>query len=177
VAIDAALDLYATTFNDLIVSVPLSPVLTSAQNVGSASSIGAEFSVSAVVNDVLDLAWSYTLQDVRDRTGRPELDGTKIAYTPSELIGVAATLHTSIVRSRIEWNYTSYRYAQPGAEYSSMLPSYNTFNIQVGAHAPGKFIDADIVLRCDNIFDSHYMIIRGYPMPGRTVRITVAVRS
>ena len=166
------LSFYASTISNLIVSVPLSPVVTSAMNVGRASSMGLECSAAAtLLSRALTLSWKYTLQDVRDRTGRAGLDGSQIVYTPVEMIHASAQWNHASVNGRIEWSYTSYRYAQPGAEITSVLKPYQLVNAVVGTTIKGKAVTMNLQLRVDNVFNQRYAVIRGFPMPGTMVRI------
>ena len=99
--------------------------MTSAQNVGEAQSVGLESNVvGAFFNNDLITTWSYTLQQVVDKTGRDGINGTLIPYTPVEMIALTALYDNGTVLARGEWTYTSHRYAQPGGEYSSLMPSY-----------------------------------------------------
>lgn len=170
-------DVYFSRIFDLIVSVPINPVTVSAQNVGSAQSLGLELSASTkMLSNRLFIDWNYTLQKVTDKTGRNGLDGTLIPYTPMEMFAVSAVWNENTLYSRMQWSYTSFRYAQAGEEYSSLLPGYHIVNLVVGAKAKGAVFNADISLHLDNVFDTRYSVVRGYPMPGRLARIVVAVQ-
>jgi outer membrane cobalamin receptor len=162
---------FASHIADLIVSVPLSPLVTSANNVGAASSFGVEAAASAsLLDDRLHASWSYTVQDVRDRTGRPGIDGTPIVYVPVEMIGATAEWREAEVLGRVEWSYTSHRYAQAGGETTSLLASYHLFNAGIGARLD-RASHLVVQLRMDNVFDVRYEVVRGYPMPGSMLRV------
>ncbi len=169
-------DVYYANTKNLIVSVPVSPVVTSAQNVGAARSIGAEFLARMQLFDSRLIAqWTYTLQQVTDRTGRPGLDGTLVPYSPPELISAMVSWDDKVFTTAVQWSYTGYRYAQAGAEYSSILQNFDVLSAQVGVHVTGAHTRADIRLHCENIFNTSFVVVRGYPMPGRVLRITVAL--
>jgi outer membrane cobalamin receptor len=175
IGLDAAL--FASTIEDLIVSVPTSPVVTSASNVGRASSIGAEVSVKAsALDNRLTGAWNYTVQDVRDQTGRPGLDDTPIVYVPVEMIHMHFLWNDGMVIGRVEWSYTSHRYAQAGGEITSLLERYQIFNAALGVMFTGNVLSGGVQLRMDNVFDERYAIVRGYPMPGRMLRLMLETK-
>lgn len=170
-------DVYASKITDLIVAVPINPVTVSAQNVGSAGSIGLELSARTnLLSDRLGIVWAYTIQRVVDMTGRSGLDGTLIPYTPVELFSFGALWSQHDFYARAAWLYTSFRYAQSGEEYSSLMPPYHLVNIILGLKPRGAVFDADISLHVDNLFDASYSVVRGYPMPGRTFRVVLAVQ-
>jgi vitamin B12 transporter len=164
---------FASDITDLIVSVPANPVVISAQNVGSASSLGIESVLTWRPANWGKVEWTYTLQDVRDRTGRSGIDGTLIPYVPQEMIGVVASTNGATLFGRLEWTYTSHRFAQPGGNVSSMLAPYHLTNVQVGWHLPSNSFSSDLIARIDNVFNTDYEIVRGYPMPGMQFRLTV----
>ncbi len=169
-------DVFWTSTRDLIVSVPVSPVVTSAQNVGSARSMGIELLArGAWFDGRLVAQWTYALQDVRDVTGRAGLDGTMIPYTVPEATSALVQWDDDLLTASVQWSYTSYRYAQPGGEYTSLLQPFNLVSAQVGVHAGGAHSRVDVRLRCDNLFDERYVIVRGYPMPGRVVRLSTSI--
>lgn len=169
---------YMSEITDLIVSIPISPVITSAQNVGRAQSVGFESNmVTQLLDQDLVATWSYTLQSVLDKTGRSGIDGTPIPYVPVEMIGMTTVYDNGTVLGRAEWTYISHRYALAGGEYSSLMPSYSMIHIGGGFHVQAKDVLLDILLRLDNILDERYNVVQGFPMPGRSVRLTLRVTS
>ena len=171
-------NLFTSKITDLIVGVPMSPVVTSAQNIGNAVSYGFELATRcSLLDDRLFGQWSYTLQRVEDRTGRPGFDGTLVPYVPMELIAVQSWWDDGETIASLEWNYASYRYAQPGAESSSLLAPYHLVHASVGQVIAARDVNVTVLFRIDNLLDERYVVIRGYPMPGRSLRLTLSVRS
>jgi len=167
---------YGTLFSDLIVSIPLSPVLTSAFNVGRATGVGAEYSIGCTIPGTgLSLQCNYNVQDMRDHTGRPGVDGTPIPYVPVEAVHGVVSWDGADVFARGEWSYTGYRYAQAGGDVLNVLPSYHLATVVVGTRYSGDSLKGSVQLRCDNILDTRYQVVRGYPMPGRSARIVLEV--
>lgn len=168
---------HASWFTDLIVSVPLSPVVTSARNVGRAFGGGVESTITAQIQHELSASWVYTLQEMQDATGRAGLGGTRIPYVPVEMIAADVRWTPSIMRIGADWQYVSYRYAQPGAEYTSILAPYHLLGATVAVAVAGKALNGEVMLRFDNLLDERYQVVRGYPMPGRQFRLSVRVSS
>ncbi|RPI65025.1 MAG: TonB-dependent receptor, partial [Ignavibacteriae bacterium] len=169
-------NLFTSQITDLIVGIPMSPVITSAQNIGNAVSYGVELAARfSLLEDRVFGQWSYTLQRVEDRTGRPGIDGTLVPYVPMELIAVQSWWDDGSTIASLEWNYASYRYAQPGAESTSLLAPYHLVHASVGQVIAARDVKMTVLFRIDNIFDERYVVIRGYPMPGRTLRLTLSV--
>jgi vitamin B12 transporter len=168
-------DVYATHYSTLIVAVPLSPVVTSAQNVAGAEARGIELSVTAQPWTPLQVRWAYTLQSMLDRTGRTGLDGTAIPYVPSELISAGAAISWQDLHGGADWTYTSFRYAQGGAEPTSLLQPFHVLSLYVGHRIHGASLHGTVQLRLDNALDAQYQVVRGFPMPGRVIRLSLEV--
>ncbi|MCX6141402.1 MAG: TonB-dependent receptor [Candidatus Kapabacteria bacterium] len=169
-------DAFAIFTKDLIVSVPVSPVITSAQNVGSARSMGMELLArGSWLDGRLIAQWSYTLQKVSDNTGRAGIDRTMIPYAVPELASILLQWDDAVWTGSLQWNYTGYRYAQPGEEFTSLLQPFALVSAQVGVHVSGRTTRADVRLQADNVFDVSYMVVRGYPMPGRVFRLSTSL--
>lgn len=169
-------DVFAILTRNLIVSVPISPVITSAQNVGKATTFGIELIARGSWFDSKLLAqWSYTWQQVTDKTGRAGLDGTMIPYTVPELASLLLQWDDAAWIGSVQWSYTGYRYAQAGGEYTSLLQPFALVGAMIGVHVKGLTTRADIRLQMDNILDVSYAVIRGFPMPGRVVRLLTQI--
>jgi outer membrane cobalamin receptor len=173
---DVSVTGYRMSTRDLIVSVPVSPVIMSAQNVGAASTFGAEIVArAAIVGDKLRLQYSYAYMQARDATKRPYLDGTLLPYSPPEVLS-ALVLWTDV-----RWfasataSYTSYRYHSTGSTYASLLSPFTLVGMQGGVRLRSQRTDIDIRIQCDNLFDASYVVVRGFPMPGRTFRLSVSM--
>jgi outer membrane receptor protein involved in Fe transport len=173
---DVSVTGYRMSTRDLIVSVPVSPVIMSAQNVGAASTFGAEIVArAAIVGDKLRLQYSYAYMQARDATKRPYLDGTLLPYSPPEVLS-ALVLWTDV-----RWfasataSYTSYRYHSTGSTYASLLSPFTLVGMQGGVRLRSQRTDIDLRIQCDNLFDASYVVVRGFPMPGRTFRLSVSM--
>ena len=175
-------DAYWMSTSNLIVSVPVSPLLTTAQNVGRAMTYGAELMLrGAWFDDRLRAQWAYTRQSVQDATGRAGIDGTMIPYAVPELSSIFMQWTDAITPSGAMWNagatwsYTSYRYAQAGGMYASLLQPFAVTSIFGGVDVRSSRTVVHVRAQCDNLFDAQYVVIRGFPMPGRSFRVTTSV--
>ena len=169
------LTVYSGTIRNLIVSVPVSPVITSAQNVGTATSQGAELLIRSRAFDGRLLAqWSYALQFMRDATGRPGLDGRLVPYAVPELASALAQWDAGAWFASLQWSYMGFRYATSGEPSEMMLRPFALTTLQSGIRMNGSAVRGSLMLQCDNLFDVSYQVVRGYPMPGRAIRVIVS---
>ncbi|MFM8772043.1 MAG: TonB-dependent receptor plug domain-containing protein [Candidatus Kapaibacterium sp.] len=169
---------YTSTIRNLIVSVPVSPVITSAQNVGSATSQGAELVLRARgLDGRLVAQWSHTIQFMRDATSRAGLDGTLVPYAVPELASALVQWDVGSWFASAQWTYTGYRYALPGEQRDAMLSPFALASLQAGLRMNGRGMRANVMAQCDNLFDVTYQVVRGYPMPGRAIRLIVSMEA
>lgn len=175
-------DAYWMSTSNLIVSVPVSPLLTTAQNVGRAVTYGAELMLrGSWFDEQLRAQWAYTRQSVLDATGRAGIDGTMIPYAVPELSSILVqwagtpTASGGVWNAGATWSYTSYRYAQAGGGYASLLQPFAVASVFGGVDVRGGRTVLHVRAQCDNLFDAQYVVIRGFPMPGRSFRVTTSV--
>lgn len=172
--LECAVDCYSSTTHNYILAIPVSPVLTTAQNIGTTQTYGAELSVRMVFADTSLMAQiSSTLQTVTDQTNRPGLHGTVLPYVPPELHTIAVMYKYANVHVGTQWSYTSYRYAQAGAEYTSLLQPFTVGNMWVAVEAQKLHTHATIRFGIENILNETYTVIRAFPMPGRLFRLSI----
>jgi len=161
---------------DLIVSVPVSPVIMSAQTVGAARTFGMELVARATAfRERMRMQYSYTYLQALDATGRAYLNGTMLPYAPPETISGLVMWNEQVWFCSATISYTSYRYHSTGNIYSSLLQPFTLVGVQGGVRVQGARSHADIRLQCDNLFNVSYVVVGGFPMPGRTVRLVVTM--
>lgn len=169
-------DAFVVTTTDLIVAVPVSPVITSASNVGRAQTLGLESSVRAsLLDERCTATWSWTITDARDKTGRSTIDGTLIPYVPNEMIGMSIDWIDDRILASVRMTYVGGRFSQPGGEATSLLQPFTVVSASIGTRGTMGSTFADVRLSADNLGDVSYAVVRGYPMPGRTIRLSVAL--
>lgn len=169
-------DAFVVTTTDLIVAVPVSPVITSASNVGRAQTLGLESSIRAsLIDERCTATWSWTITDARDKTGRSTIDGTLIPYVPNEMIGMSIDWIDDRILASVRMTYVGGRFSQPGGEATSLLQPFTVVSASIGTRGTMGSTFADVRLSADNLGDVSYAVVRGYPMPGRTIRLSVAL--
>ena len=166
--------LEATAFRidtrDQIVTIPRSPVSWSATNAARVRTDGLELSGSGIFFDrMLRLRASYTLSESLD-FGESAI-GERLPYAPQEIFNGTATLLLGDISATATWSYVSHRYALKNENPSSLLPHYALVGGGVSWRGVLWEMGLGIRIECLNIFDIDYQVIRGYPMPGRSVRV------
>ena len=177
----AGFDFEAAAFwvntKDLIVSVPKSPVIWSAQNIGTALNKGIELIFSYKSdNGKNGFNANYTIQSSDDMTENSLNYGNQIVYVPGELInlsGYADILGAVVV---LNINYSSFRYSLQSNDISTVMPEYFSVNIKLIKELEFDLLKAGLSLSADNITDERYSIVRNFPMPGRVVRAGIDIK-
>jgi outer membrane receptor protein involved in Fe transport len=165
--------LFLIDTRDQIVSVPLSPVRSSAMNLGRVLSRGVEFAASgSLLDGLIDLHTSYTLMRAEDRSGG-ETEGKLLVYSPQELINGTVGIHFGEYTIGISWQHISHRFTLPLNPPESALPAYTV----LGANASGELdlgrLKLLLKFEAINLLDEEYQVVRNYPMPGRMFRIGI----
>lgn len=175
--VQADVDVFTMQTRDQILAVPTSAVAVSARNIGRTTSMGIECGLRATLfDDALMAYWSYTLQDVRDRSGRMGIDGTLLPYVPQEMIGMGATYTLGDLGGGLQWTYVSHQFAQSGEPWLAMLPRYHVLTANLDLHSRLRSLGVDIRMQANNLLDNRYTVIQGFPMPGRSFRVLATLR-
>lgn len=142
------------------------------QNIGAASIRGLSADVRTAVSPVLLAAANVTLHSAVDRaTGAPlpRVPGliarAVLTYTPRP--GTALTLLGEYVGPRPDVDFSVF----PAS--AVQLPSYVSLALRYEHTLPSGWA---IMVGIDNLLDAAYEVVKGYPVPGRTVFVTASRR-
>ncbi len=174
--LSAKVNLFMIQTQDLILSVPKTPLLWSAQNVGIAQSCGFEFEAGGSFwEDELNLSIAYTRMDVRDKELNSPNYNKLLPYFPQETIGIFILFKLYDFNFIQKLNYNSFTYSLRSNDINSVVAPYSTFDVAVSKVF--KFGSFTLYPRFDiiNLFDERFAIIKNYPMPGRMFRFSVNV--
>jgi outer membrane cobalamin receptor len=168
------INLFNINTNNQIVSIPKSAIAWSAQNITKVLNQGFEFTSHLSLFDSKLLAQvSYTLMRSLDKTDGAITYNNQIIYSPNEIF--SGTLTTKINDLTISFisNYQSHSYFLPInlPEYS--LDRFFLFGSNVRYNLKLFGINCDIKLECSNIFDSQYFVVKNYPMPSRSFKVSL----
>ena len=174
----AQLDLYLNKIKNRIVCLPIKGTYTwSMMNYGYTFCRGLNANLNGRVNLAdwnLALITSFTLQRDLDRTD-PESDlyNRPICYSPTFSCGITAiaawrTLSLSV--SNLYVGKRMWSYADP----EDMLKPYSNVDVKVDYSLQfKKRYTAGVTLEVLDLFDVQYEHVPRYPMPGRTLRLSL----
>lgn len=175
-------DAYLNRISDRIQAVPRTLYVWQMVNVGRVRGMGADLTLDArfriAPGHALFLAGNYSLQQVTDRTLRGGSSyARQLAYTPlhsgalslaweNPWCGLAARVTAAGERWTTNTHQPKDTRLAPYAEFG--LAAYRTFRLR----AFSLEVRADLV----NVSDAQYEIIRRYPMPGRSAKLSLTAR-
>ena len=103
----------------------------------------------------------------------PLFEGNQLMYVP---------LHTA--RANLTAEYKGFELGTYGiisgsretvetADETLRLPAYSLIDLIAGFHKDFSNMKLGMFFRINNLFDQQYEAIRSYPMPGRTIQLTI----
>jgi outer membrane cobalamin receptor len=180
---DITADAYYNFIKDKIVAVP-TMFIWKMRNVGEVAMYGADITASALWKTCewlkIHASANYSLQYALDVTDPASKNYRhQIPYTPRHHGNGSIIFET-------RWFNISYRITASGKRYdknqnipANEIPSYADHNISLNREflfhrLPGYRVH--ISLEALNLADCNYEVIRFYPMPGRSYRLTLKFR-
>ncbi len=174
-----SLDSYYNKVEDKIVALP-SMFLWRMLNVGEASILGSDINASAYLTLShwlsLELSANYSYQYAVDVTD-PESKNYKhqIPYTPRHSGNLAAILLNKWINVSYTINAVGERYSFPQNIAPNLIEGYLDHNLSLFRTFKWDDYSLKIQAECLNITNTHYEVIKYYPMPGRSFRITLQI--
>lgn len=120
---------------------------------------------------------NYSWQHAADRTDpHSQSYGKQPAYMPRHTVGASLDYDNPWIGVTLSMTAVSERWSTHEHTATTRLPAYHEWNVALHRTFPlphGRSLDmrADVL----NLLDHQYEVIRRYPMPGRSYRITVAM--
>lgn len=173
---EVSTEVYLNHVTDKIVAVPTSNQFRwTMMNLGRVRIIGNEWRTALCPTQPLwgwqpSVRVSYTYQHATDRTSRTTIFyGHQIAYIPRH----AATLSLQVARGHW-WGsmaciYTGQRYDQQTNTAENFVPAWYTTDLAIG-YTPKRW---GITAEVNNLFNQRYEIVKGYPLPGTNLRLSL----
>jgi len=174
-------DIYYNHVKDKIIAIPNKNLFTwSMLNLGEVDIWGSDFSIKTQIPLAQDLnvsfSGNYTFQkaiDVSDKKSSVYLN--QIPYTPEHTFSINAGL------SGPNWNlfynqvYSSSRYylSENLPEYD--VPGFMISDLSINYRFDKKHFPVSLSADINNLFNTPYSFIRNFPMPGRSIRLSIQI--
>lgn len=165
---------YYSIINDYIISIPISPVLWSAQNLEKVNNYGVENSIEYNINNI-NLILNYTFQK-SIFIGEGVLNNTNLPYIPNELISFFLNYNSDYINIFFDVVYNSFRYYNQGNDNNSVIDPFTLLNInfnkEIDLFANSLLLNFSI----NNLLNINYQYIINYPMPGINFNLSLNYR-
>lgn len=179
-------DGYANRVTDKIVATPTKNLFVwSMANLGKVDIKGIDFTGSLSIEPTpgyrLDLSGNYTYQralDVTDpdpTTSEGKTYKHQIAYTPRILGSGQATCVTPWINLSYAILFSGKRYMLGQNIAENRLPGYTDHSLSARRKFRWHEVSFSLVVEVLNVTGKNYEIIKNFPMPGRSFRVTVSI--
>ncbi|MDO5447580.1 MAG: TonB-dependent receptor [Prevotellaceae bacterium] len=175
------LDGYYNWITDKIVSVPINMFVWRNINMAKvvATGIDATLALTYDINKVqsVEIAGNYSLQRVMNKTDKesPYFDN-QIAYTPLHSGSVTLSWKNPWVNLSATYDGMGERWTTNEHSQDTRLAGFMEFSASAFRNFTIKKTDITIRASMMNILDKQYDIVAHYPMPGRSWKISFAVK-
>lgn len=174
-------DGYYNKVKDKILAIPnQNPAVFSFSNIGKVDITGLDIGLKTQTKQHNGLSAllsaNYTYQEALDVTN-PEASTylSQIPYTPKHTLALNAGVNYRRLGVYINHILSSHRYYTVNNTPEFNVPGYSVSD----ASAVYKFISGKTPLlfsaEVNNLFNKNYSIIRSFPMPGRSVRLSIQI--
>lgn len=175
-------DVFRNNVTDKIVAMPTKNIFVwTMVNLGKVQVSGfdanTEFAIGITKSCAFTLGGSYSYQRAIDITDTQNgTFGHQIAYTPRVSGSGKAALETPWVDVAYAFLWSGKRYAGFQNFADNRLPAYSDHSISAARDFRISKINFRLNVEALNIFNSNYAIVKWFPMPGRSIRMTIACK-
>jgi vitamin B12 transporter len=174
-------DAYYNNVKDKIIYIPTrSPETPSVTNLGKVDIKGLDVTLKTTWNIATEwtglLSANYTYQDAVDITD-PALNYylDQIPYTPKNLLNINAGFTHKQLSFYYNYMLSSSRYYVSDNKPEYFVPGYSISNISINYNFNTFKYPISASAAVNNLFNTNYVIVRSYPMPGRSYRLTMQI--
>lgn len=174
-------DVFRNRISNKIIAVPTQNLFVwSMQNIGKVNTTGAEILMEGYVETgektYISASFGYTWQealDVSDKT--TETYEHQIPYVPFETF--SGRIQLGYQNLSLDYNilFNGFRYAAATNIHQNLLPSWWISDAGISWNLPAKRFNYKLKAEVTNLFDKEYVVIRSFPMPGRSFGFTASL--
>ena len=130
----------------------------------------------AMIQRHLNVRIAYNFTNAENKDERPNYFNKQIIFIPLHSINTSLTGHFSSVSIIFSYRYVSQRQATK-ANTGTPLDAYQLLDASISYARNLKLLNIEFGLVTRNLLEENYELIRGYPMPGREIHLSLAVKS
>lgn len=173
------LNYFAIEARDKIVWQPATNAFWSPKNLQSVSSTGWEFSVRLDAFDgLISVNYRHNVLRALKTSAESPNDDTQnkiLPFVPQEYAAVNAGTAFSGFSANVSYAFTGYRYETSDNNPRFILPTFETVDMNVSQLIDTPNFSIRLKAEINNITDTEYQHISGYPVPLRHYRLSAEV--
>lgn len=173
-------DAYINNVTDKIVSIPFNMFVWHTVNIGKVRIYGfdatADFSLSLGMNHTLGLNGNYSYQRAKNLSFQGKFYGNQIAYTPQH--SGSATLYWTNPWLNLSATASGMSNRWATNEHTAGTEMGGFVELSFSAYRDIRIATQPFTLRASmlNAANLQYDIVRNYPMPGRSWKLTISTK-
>ena len=142
-------------------------------NIPRAQSTGVEgrYDLKSPNNDLS--AFADMTFNAASRQSRDSTNGKQLLYIPKAVCSLGISARVMNLCFSLSEMYTSKRFTNENE--SAWLPEYWLTDFNLSTVIPVNPLRLNLRTEISNVFDKDYQVLLGYPMPGRTFRLTLGI--
>ncbi|MDR2129732.1 MAG: TonB-dependent receptor [Odoribacteraceae bacterium] len=149
-------------------------------NLGEVAITGSEVNARAVLawneHASVRLGLTYTWQRAIDLTPG-DTRGARLPYSPAHAGTLTAACAWRAWHLHYCFIYTGDRFFQRDNTPESREPPWYTHDLSIGYRRVWRDIPFRVNVEINNLLNHYYDVVRNYPMPGRSCRVTLSINS
>ena len=167
---------FARSMNNLVDYTKTSPGTVKPINIGTARILGGELALEFRAAQEVSMGAVTTLLDAQDTTETSPLVHRRLPFRARHVESIFVRYFPAFERGktlRMEWRTSVEGERTMDPAGLARLPLQTFSDASVRGHS-GAF---QLGLRCANVFDAPRVDLVGYPLPGRTVDVSLAIET
>jgi outer membrane cobalamin receptor len=130
----------------------------------------------AMIQQYLNVRIAYNYTNAENKDVRPNYFNKQIIFIPNHSINTSLTGQFSSVSIIFSYRFVSQRQVTK-ANTGEPLDAYQLFDASMSYDLNLKLINIEFGLIIRNLFEENYELIRGYPMPGREIHLSLVLKN
>lgn len=184
-ALTGSISWFDSRIDNWIIWLPTTKGFFSPRNIKKVHAYGIEAKASLALQLprrwMLDLngsySWTPSVNCGEPMSAADKSIGKQLSYVPRHSASVSGRLSWRRWSFLYKWVYYSERFTMSSNEHTltGHLPSYFMSNISLGRSLALKWVDVDLKLAVNNLFDEDYLSVLSRPMPGRNFEFFISL--
>ncbi|MDD2528459.1 MAG: TonB-dependent receptor [Lentimicrobiaceae bacterium] len=180
-AISGRADLFINQVNNKIIAVPTQNLFVwSMRNIGQVQTKGIELQLDQhseiSKNLTLNLSVNFTYQQALD-VSNESLSSYRqqIPYIPLETFSGMASIRYHAVSLNYSLLFNGFRYISAANTWENMLPGWWVSDVSLSWEKKATKLSYQVKAEATNLFNEQYVVIKSFPMPGRSFALALGL--